>query len=397
MNRDHPSYAFVALTLLASIVSCGKDKPTGPGDTGGDTYTGNFSSISAEFIRTCGIATTGDSYCWGAKASVHFTNGAPTADQLNTLPTRLAGGLQFHSIVAGGNFACGLTSAGAAYCWGYNSEGELGDGTTVDRAEPTPVAGGLTFASISAGGTHACGLTAAGAAYCWGLNSKGELGDGTTTARLTPTAVTGGLVFSAIQAGGGSNDHTCGLTSAGAVYCWGANAYGEIGDGTTADRLSPVPVTGGRVFHSLTAGGSTNCALTADGAAYCWGYNAQGELGDGTTTNRSTPVAVSGGLSFSLIDTGAASSNTCAITTTGAAYCWGDNLSGALGDNTTVTERSSPSAVAGGISFTTLSVGGFHSCGLATTGLPYCWGYNHFGQLGDGTLTDRPTPGRVGG
>jgi alpha-tubulin suppressor-like RCC1 family protein len=396
MDWKRRSDGFLALLCLASVSACG-DKPTGPGNDGGDTYTGNFSAVSTGFISTCGIATTGDSYCWGPKATVHFTNGAPTPDQLNTLPTRLAGGLRFSSIASGGTFACGLTTGGVAYCWGYNSEGELGDGSTIDRANPVAVSTTLTFSSLTGGNTHTCGLTGAGAAYCWGINSTGELGDGTTTSRLTPTAVTGGLIFSAIQAGGGANDHTCGLTSGGAVYCWGANAQGQIGDGTTTNRVAPTPVTGGHVFTSLTSGGSNNCGLVSGGTAFCWGANAKGQLGDGTTTNRSAPVAVSGGLVFSFIDTGASSDDTCGITTAGAAFCWGDNLSGALGDNTTVAQRSAPSAVAGGFSFTTLSVGGFHSCGVATTGLTYCWGYNHFGQLGDGTTTDRSTPVHVGG
>ena len=177
-----------------------------------------------------------------------------------------------------------------------------GNGTGTQTTTPVAVSGGHTFAAVSAGFYFTCGVTTSGAAYCWGYNGGGQLGDGTTTNSLTPVAVSGGLTFAAVSAGSGQ---TCGVTTSGAAYCWGSNDYGEGGRGTFTSSSTPVAVSGGFTFAALSAGGAGStvgphtCGVTPGGAAYCWGYNGYGQLGDGTSgTNRLTPVAVSGGLTF---------------------------------------------------------------------------------------------------
>lgn len=206
----------------------------------------------------------------------------------------------------GHDHTCGLTTAGVAYCWGRNAFGVLGDGAVGNgRSSPAAVVGGLTFAKLTVGDFHACGLTAAGAAHCWGWNASGQLGDGTDLAqsagRSSPVAVVGELIFATISAGAA---HSCGVTSAGAAYCWGSNRAGQLGDGTTTNRSTPTLVGGGVSFTAISARGSHTCALTPTGAAYCWGSNQKGELGDETTTSRLTPTPLAGGLTFSSVSAG---------------------------------------------------------------------------------------------
>ena len=304
-------------------------------------------------------------------------------------------GVTFTSVTAGSFHTCGLTPAGAAYCWGENGNGQLGDGTLAPRLAPVMVAqpGGLTFTNVTAGSFHTCGLTPARAAYCWGLNVDGRLGDGTTTDRVTPVPVAqpAGVTFTSVTAG---SFHTCGRTPAGAATCWGDNSRGQLGDGTRTNRVTPVAVAqpAGVTFTSVTAGELHTCGLTPAGAAYCWGGNG-GQLGDGTTTDRLTPVAVAqpAGVTFTSVTAGAF--HTCGRTPAGATTCWGVNSRGQLGDGTT-TNRVTPVPVAqpAGVTFTSVTAGAFHTCGRTPAGAAYCWGDNSSGQLGDGTTTDGLTP-----
>ena len=291
-----------------------------------------FAAISAGYFHTCGLTTSGAAYCWGenpdgALGDGSFTN-SPT-------PVAVSGGLAFATLSVLERYSCGVTAGGAAYCWGINDEGELGNGTTSLVGSPAPVAvsGGLTFAAVSAGEGHSCGLTTGGAAYCWGDNSYGQLGNGSTASSNTPVAVSGGLTFAAVSA---RIDHTCALTTAGAAYCWGRNGGGQLGNGSLTNSTTPVAVSGGLTFTALSNGAAHACGLTAAGAAYCWG---SGALGNGSTSGSAVPVAVSGGLTFVAVSAGV--SYTCGLTPGGAVYCWGSNASGQLGDGST-TDSSVP-------------------------------------------------------
>jgi len=188
----------------------------------------------------------------------------------------------------------------------------------------------LVFSSVSVGYSHTCGITTAGVAYCWGDNFRGQLGDGSTAPKGTPVAVAGGLTFASLSAGW---YHTCGLTTAGAAYCWGGNSYGGLGDGSTSSSTTPLAVAGGHTFVEVSAGwsgwgGEHTCALTAAGAAYCWGDGRLGQLGNGRGNTDAdgyqgslTPAPVSGGLTFKSLSAGWES--TCGLASDGSAYCWG--------------------------------------------------------------------------
>ena len=342
-------------------------------------------AISAGDAHTCGLTVDGAAYCWGSNRYGQLGDGSGND---HATPVPVPGGLVFRAISAGGSHTCGVTTTGAAYCWGENESGQVGIGNsdysnwTVRR--PQMVVGGLVFRSIRAGGSHTCGLTTAGATYCWGDNRYGQLGDGTgSMKRASPTAVAGNVAFQAIASG---YEHTCGLASGGAMYCWGDNASGQLGDGVEfGPHSSPVATAGNLAFQSVSAATEHTCGLTTGGGAYCWGTGRSAELGDSTLGSlRNSPVAVSGGLSFERVSAGP--DHTCAVTAGGAAFCWGATDYHLMYDSSLVSSFSMvPAAVSGGLVFRAISAGGTHSCGLTAGGAAFCWGRDYYGQLGDGT------------
>ena len=345
-------------------------------------------ALSAGTSHACMIRG-GKAWCWGDNTYGELGNGSTISSGV-PVPVYTGGvlsGLTLTQIAAGTNFTCTLASTGAAYCWGQGASGQLGNGTTAATSTtPVAVSGSLTLSAIDAGSSFACGLTSGGAAYCWGAGGSGQLGNGTTTAaQSTPVAVSGSLTLSSITAGGTT---ACGLTSGSAAYCWGAGGSGQLGNGTTtAAQSTPVAVSGSLTLSSITAGGSFACARTSAGVAYCWGAGGSGQLGNGTTTAaQSTPVAVSGSLNLSQISAGSATA--CGLTSTSAAYCWGAGGSGQLGNGTTTAAQDTPVAVTAtgvlsGVTLTQVSVGGTAVCGLGSVASAYCWGSDSSGQDGN--------------
>ena len=336
-------------------------------------------SIGAGYFHTCSVTGAGVATCWGQGSHGQLGNG--TNDVLSLLPVLVSGGHSFSALTVGGYHNCGIATDGVEYCWGDNTQGELGDGTTSRRNVPVPVIGGDSFSLIGAGNKATCGITRSGDSYCWGAYLGTDPGF-STSPLLTP----GGHQFFTVDLGA---DHACAIEPGGAGYCWGSDTRGELGNGPTPASSVPGPVSGGHAFVSIETGSYHSCGVTTSGDALCWGRNQYGELGDGTTVDRDQPVLVSGGLSFKSVTTKAR--HTCGLTASGEAYCWGQNEDGRLGDGTT-TERWTPVAVAGGLLFEELDVGLYHSCGRSLAGDLYCWGRNANGQLGDGTTTNRLIP-----
>jgi alpha-tubulin suppressor-like RCC1 family protein len=291
-------------------------------------------------------------------------------------------------LAAGVNHTCALLSDRSVKCWGNNFYGELGDGSTTDRATPTGVTGlgGLELQQIAAGRGHTCAVISDGSVRCWGDNANGQLGDGSTTDRTTPVSVSGlsGLSVHSVAAGGA---HTCAVISDGSVRCWGDNANGQLGDGTTIDRTSPVQVSlGGLNVHSITAGGAHACAIISDGSARCWGNNMYGQLGDGSTTDRLIPTEVAGLNGLSVLEISAGYYYTCARMSDGYVRCWGDNMYGPLGNGTDTGILTLPTTVLGlsGLNVLEITAEGFHTCARISDGSLRCWGNNMYGQLGRG-------------
>lgn len=337
--------------------------------------------------------------------------------------------------IGGGGHACALTQGGAVLCWGNNGLGQLGDGTTTDRSTPVQVAGLTSSVTAIATGYYDSCAVANGGVLCWGYNTFGKLGDGTTVNRSMPVQVSG-LTGGATAVAAGDN-HSCAVVNK-RVQCWGYNGHGQLGNGTTTDSPTPVQVAGiltGVDISAVACGSSHTCAIGSSGSLYCWGDNATGQLGDGTTTDRSSPVKVTG-LPIGFLKTvSAGNSHSCAVVNVnmGSAYCWGANGVGQLGNGTT-TDSPTPVGPTGlGMNVSTMSSGIYDNCALlsgavwcwgktpaAFSAIPSgatviaagnaaycavvnqavdCWGYDDHGQLGNGTVsaTSASTPTEVVG
>jgi len=349
-------------------------------------------TLTVGFEHSCGLTTQGAAYCWGSNEFGQLGSSSNSGTE-NPNPTPLAvqGGLTFSRLAAGGLHTCGLTADGSAYCWGANSIGQLGVQVSTDPRNPTPtptaVNTALRFVAIAAGSQHTCALTGAGAAYCWGSNPWGELGiDANLDPNPTPVAVNTTTAFAQLAAG---ESHNCALTGEGVAYCWGRNNFGQLG---TEDNIEnsgpnpiPKPVSGSLVFASIVAGSVQTCALTSAGASYCWGSNERGELGSEATYEdpdpNTTPLPVDGSLVFSSLTAGR--QITCGVTTNGDGYCWGTNVFGLLTRPPGELARTpTPTLLNGDLKFIQLTVYQQHVCGVNTVGAAYCWGLNQLGQLG---------------
>ena len=345
----------------------------------------SFYQVSAGRFHSCGVTADNRLYCWGYNANGELGNGTTNH---SSRPVLVVGGLTVRQVSAGDLSTCAVTTGYRVYCWGVNSSGNLGDGTTINRSTPIPVAGGRQFRQVETKGYHTCAVGFTDyRAYCWGSNDEGQIGDGTVINRTRPVAVAGTLRFKEVRTGAG---HTCAVTTDNRASCWGRNREGQIGDRSEIRRrLRPTLVADGHQFRQLAAGEHHNCAVRTDKRAFCWGQGTYGQLGNGRTYLSFWPRAVSGGLFFDRVTAGIFQS--CGESTTNRAYCWGSNGRGMLGDGTR-ERRLTPVAVAGGHLFSQMSAGGFHTCGKTDASEGYCWGNNSFGQIGDGATEDRYTP-----
>jgi signal peptidase I len=368
--------------------------------------------------HSCVVADDGTVLCWGENSEEQLGDGTST-DRYRPVTVLGVGGTGvLGDIVAvdagdGGAFTCAVDDSGAMYCWGRNNKGQLGVGTTTDSATPVQVVGvggsgtltGIT--ALGLGTEHACAVNGSGAVFCWGNGADGRRGDGTTGNSSTPVQVVGvggSGTLSGIAGVVAGESHTCARTTGGAVYCWGRNDRGQLGDGTTTSSSSPVQVKGvggsGTLsgVMALAAGKKFVCAVRTDGTVVCWGENNEEQLGDGTSTNRSTPVQVIGvggaGTLTGAVAAAAGESHVCARRTDGSAVCWGRNDKGQLGDGTT-SDSTSPVVVSGLGDATHIAAGAKFSCAVTGESHMYCWGDNPSGQLGTGTTAGSSHPDRV--
>jgi alpha-tubulin suppressor-like RCC1 family protein len=355
-------------------------------------------AVTSGFRLSCGLNAGGRGFCWGRDTGGQLGNGSSAASPL--VPGPVEGGLSFWTIDAGQEHVCAVAADRAAYCWGDGREGRLGTGQTVSASAPVAVAGGMRFTDVSAGTQHTCGLTVTGQAWCWGQGRDGQLGTGDRHSSAVPVAVTGGHTFVSISAG---MLHSCGVTGTGSLYCWGDGGWGQLGIGGTGFSSAPVPVQG-PAFRAVSAGAGHTCAQAADGAGYCWGLGAAGQvghaelrlpcapgLGDGCVL---VPGRVAPPPAFSLLQAGP--DHTCGLVAGGRAYCWGSGLAGKLGIGL-VQGSPTPEAVSGQRAFADIDLGNNHTCAITATYEVFCWGGNEVGQLGTGTTDASLVPVPIAG
>jgi alpha-tubulin suppressor-like RCC1 family protein len=281
-----------------------------------------WARVAGGFLFTCGTDAASAAHCWGAGRRGQLGDGTQTT---SNVPTNVSGGLVFSALAAatGGDLACGL-SAGALYCWGSGYHGQPGNGSVSQLASvPYRVSPTQQFTALAVGEVHACALDGSGAAFCWGANHAGQVGDGTLVDRTLPAAALGGRSYTQIVAGLG---HTCALDAGGVATCWGAS--GRIGraSASVADQATPGAVAGAQRFVQIAAGGWHTCGIDNAGQTWCWGDNSRAQFGDGTLASSQLPVRIAGLPEYTEITAGGC--HTCGATAAGAVWCWGADTYG---------------------------------------------------------------------
>ena len=344
-----------------------------------------ITQLSLTNISSCGLTSTGAVKCWGLN---NYSQLGTFASYEQKTPIDVSGFTSdITKISLGDSRTCAITTAGAVQCIGHGVAGSNTSGIS---------SGAI---SISSGYMNSCALMSTGGVKCWGDNWTGQLGDGTWLNKSPAVDVKD--LTSGVTAITSGSQFSCALLSTKTVKCWGANGYGQLGIGTTATRNEPTQVlVGGQPISdvaSISAGYEHACAVLTNGEAMCWGRNTYGQLGDGTTSNKSVPTpVVSLGTTIRAISGGL--DHTCAITTGGAAKCWGHNTKGSLG-NGTFTDSSSPVNVVGlGSGVLSIEAGkAYTTCAIVTGTSVKCWGQSFWGNVGDGDKVDRSSPVNVVG
>ncbi|MFH2006571.1 MAG: DUF4215 domain-containing protein [bacterium] len=345
-----------------------------------------WTQIAAGGTHTCGVRVDGSVWCFGQGTDGRLGDGN-LADRVS--PVKASGLTNAISVDVGSQHSCAQANTWELWCWGQNTFGQFGNGPTTSTATPTMVQSGMV-SSFSTGATSTCIMQTNGSVICAGDNTRGQLGDMTNNASNVWVTTLGVITPTAVSVG---QDFACSPAGSGNAYCWGANDYGQVGNNSTLDANVGTMV-------QLIGGGATNvdvglahaCAATNSGVAHCWGYGLDGRLGQGTGQSSLVPVPVATLNNVSYISAGGG--HACAIDS-GNLWCWGLNDNGQLGINS-YNNQNAPLQVAwfpGNVA--AVSAGDYHTCAITTAGRAYCWGDAGAGQLGTGDTTDRTVPWEV--
>lgn len=346
----------------------------------------------------CGIKLNHSLWCWGYTRYGQLANSTIAS---SSGPVSVQNAAAWRAVSAGVHHTCAIAMNDVSdvdqrlYCWGDNSYGQLGISTTQPTSStPVAVDSLSRWIAVATGAYHSCGIkpsnsTTSGTLWCWGANGYGQVGVNSIEGKFTtPTKVSEDADWSAVAAG---EDHTCALKESGALWCWGYNAYGQVGVGSRANQIAPLQIDAATQWKSVASGGRHTCATTFANLLRCWGANDRGQLGTGDTDDRLMPTAVQEDVAKLWTTVAAGSKHTCAISAS-ELWCWGDNNEGQLADATEVaTRRLTPKLSTSSV--LKVSSGGKHSCVtyLDKYGI-WCAGANDFGQLGDGTTFAKTAP-----
>ena len=341
--------------------------------------------IAAGATHSMAVTPSGQVWTWGDNHLGQLGTGDTTSYASPVPVTGLSH--EFIAVGAGLGHSLALDYLGRVWSWGLNADGQLGDGSRTRRLAPILVAQASDIVAIAAGSVHSLALRSDGRVLAWGGNLGAQLGDGTNTGRTQPVLIAGLTDVIAIAAG---TAHSLAIRSDGSVWAWGTNLTGQLGIGGSAlIKRTPTRVTALTGIAAIAAGGSHSVAVSSTGAVWAWGWNAFGQVGDGMRTTRRTPVLLAGISGAVAVSAGGA--HTLATTTNGTMFAWGGNDLGQLGDGTT-SDRLVPTAIASPANVVTVAAGAVHSLLLTGELTAWSWGNNLFGQLGDGSQVSSRVP-----
>ncbi len=376
---------FLFCVFLTSLSGCGSSGPGSPEICEGGVIKTPV-QISVGAFHTCAVDSEGGAWCWGNNGWGRLGTG-DIAMKNTAVPAKVFGLTGVRVVKASSYHTCAILEDGTAWCWGENRYGKLGNGLH-NRYIPVQVHGLEGAVDISSRLDHTCALDSEGLIWCWGRNDSGQLGDGTTEMSRVPVRADFPAGAKAVSAGA---YHTCAVDSSYRPWCWGNNKFAGLGNGTTNDSTEPVRVSGLENVIQISAAWCHTCALDNEGSVWCWGCNKRGQLGDGTTEQRMAPVRVKNLTGI----VGITQESQCALDSEGSVWCWGINERGLLGGETDLPYSSVPLKIQGLSDIIEVDENGFHGCALDSANKIHCWGWNHMGQLGDGTTIDATMPVEV--
>ena len=331
---------------------------------------------------------------WGWGYNVYGALGDNTTVDKSSPIQTIAGGSNWKQISTGVGSSAAIKTDGTLWVWGQNSYGALGDNTTVHKSSPIQtIAGGSNWKQVACAYSRTSAIKTDGTLWSCGYNTRGQLGDGTTLGRSSPVqTITGGTNWLFVACSG----HTAAIKTDGTLWMWGDCSYGQLGDNTIAHKSSPIQTTaGGTNWKTVACGAMHTAAIKIDGTLWVWGSNAQGQLGDTTTaTHRSSPIqTVAGGTNWKTVACGFY--HTVAIKTDGTLWAWGNNSQGQLGTGSTSRTLSPVQTVLGGTNWKVADCGMYHTAAIKIDGSLWTWGYNPFGQLGNNLTDNTSTPAQT--